>query len=57
MNDVEKKVSEIPEWYKEGIERCYREGWYGLDDDCEYGKPGGEVYGLDDVSFDQIKEK
>ncbi|MCS7299729.1 MAG: hypothetical protein RMJ37_07230 [Spirochaetia bacterium] len=56
MKDVEEEVYQIPEWYKEGIEKCYREGWYGLDDDCECNEPGGEVYGLDDVSFDQIKD-
>ncbi|MGC8870489.1 MAG: hypothetical protein ACP5PT_05315 [Brevinematia bacterium] len=27
-------------WIRESIEKCYREGYYGLDDDCECGEPG-----------------
>ncbi len=50
QNDI---LNDIPEWYKEGIEKCYREGWYGLDDDCECNEPGGEEYGLNDLSMDE----
>jgi len=44
MSDKEIKLDEE-------IQRCYIEGWYGIDDDCECDEPDNSTfrYGSDDI--------